>query len=74
MKYLIIYTRKNCGDEFVEEFNDREEAIREAQHEWDRYINKKDATSFYVLESVNPDEDAEDHYDGKTVIDFLEEA
>jgi hypothetical protein len=64
MKYLVIDQRKY--DEFVEEFSTKEEAIAFADDEWERMAKAdKDSTvAFYVLESVNPDPDSEDHYDG----------
>lgn len=67
MKYLVI-DGKNY-DEFVEEFDSKEKAIKFAIKEWDRMSDedKLSRDNFYVLESVNPDEDAEDHYDGNLV-------
>lgn len=67
MKYIII-DRKN-GDEFTEEFESKEEAISRADTEWDHLsdYDKKHREAFYVLESANPDEDAENHFDGDPV-------
>lgn len=64
MRYLVIDERKH--DEFVEEFDKEEAAIAFADDEWERMTKEdKDSTvAYYVLESVNPDPDSEDHYDG----------
>lgn len=69
-KYVAV---NNCvsaaGAIFTEEFDSVEEAIKSAEHEW--YMlsdnDKKKRDAFYVLESVNPDIDAEDHLDGDPV-------
>ena len=67
MKYIIMdYADGDC---FTDEFEDKAEALREAEGQWNqltRYDQKR-RTAFYVLESVNPDEDAPDHYDGDIV-------
>lgn len=67
MKYIIMdYVGGDC---FTTEFEGREEALQEAEGQWEcltRYDQKR-ITEFYVLESVNPDEDAPDHYDGDIV-------
>lgn len=63
MKYLFIY------DNDVEEFETKEEAIERADAVWSRASegDKKSCTECYILESVNPDEDADDHWDGDYV-------
>lgn len=45
------------------------EALREAEGQWNQLTryDQKHRTAFYVLESVNPDEGAPDHYDGDIV-------
>ena len=70
MKYLVIDQRKY--DEFVEEFDKKEEAIAFADDEWGRMAKAdKDSTvAYYVLESVNEDEEAEDHFDGDIVKEY----
>lgn len=70
MKYLVIDERKH--DEFVEEFDKKEEAIAFADDEWERMAKAdKDSTvAYYVLESVNEDEEAEDHFDGDIVKEY----
>lgn len=67
MKYIVIDTRKN--DEFTKEFDKADEAIKFADYEWSRMTShdKKECAAYYVLESVNPDEDADDHFDGNPV-------
>ena len=67
MKYIIMdYVDGDC---FTDEFENKEEALQEAEGQWEhltRY-DQKHRTEFYVLESVNTDEDAPDHYDGNIV-------
>lgn len=70
MKYLVIEeTETDC---FVEEYATRQEAVMEADDRWRKmtYYDKKRAKSFYVLESVNPDEDAPDHLDGDPIKEY----
>lgn len=71
MKYLFI-DRKN-SDEFIDEFNSEKEAIEAAEMNWTHLTDneKKSREAFYVLESVNPDEDADDHLEGNIIKDFL---
>lgn len=73
MKYIIIDDYK--GDCFSSEFNTAEEAIKQADIEWAHLTEKekRNRTAFYVLESVNPDEDAENHYDGTPIKNYKEE-
>ena len=73
MKY-ILFDKRDDGKIFTEEFENKEEAIRMADITWERYITdteKRHIVEFYVLESVNPDEDAEDHWDGNYVKLYL---
>ena len=69
MKYIIFDERKDL-QLFTEEFEDRDEAIKTAKSDWDRRTayDKKNTKAYYVLESVNPDEDADDHYDGNPIL------
>ena len=71
MKYIVFDERKN-GQVFTEEFESKDEAIESAEYEWLRRTeyDKKNTTGFYVLESANPDEDADDHFDGDVTISF----
>lgn len=69
MKYIIVDDR-GPGRFFTEEYDSKEEAIREADTQWERYTTneeKRHIVSFCVLESENPDEDAADHLDGNEV-------
>lgn len=68
MKYIIIDERKN--DFFTEEFESKDEAIETAKSDWDcrTAYDKKRTEAYYVLESVNPDEDADDHFDGNPIL------
>ena len=68
MRYIVFDERKN-GELFTEEFEDRDEAIKTAEYDWDRRTeyDKKRTDRFYVLESINPDEDADDHFDGNPI-------
>ena len=71
MKYIIIdESRSGWGDTFTGETNDREQAVRKAKRDWDHLTAaEKKKSRIYVLESVSPDEDAEDHFDGDIVWD-----
>lgn len=67
MKYIIMDFKD--GDFFADEFDSKDEALREAEEQWEQ-LTKRDRErreAFYVLESINPDEDAPDHYDGDIV-------
>ena len=67
MRYIVIDERKN--DYFTEEFDSKDSAINSAKYDWNRRTehDKKDTERFYVLESANPDEDADDHFDGNPI-------
>ena len=71
MRYIVIDERKS-GDFFTEEFENKDEAIKTAEYDWNRRTNydKKHTDRYYVLESVNPDEDADDHFDGDIIRTF----
>ena len=69
MKYIVRGIPKNgIGDEFDKEFDVLEDAIAEAKNQWDHltYAEQKKRTVF-VMESVNPDSDADNHLDGDPV-------
>ena len=68
MKYVLIDWVKD-GDMFTEEFETAEKAVESASYEWEHLSqsDKNTRSDFYVLESANPDEDAEDHFDGNIV-------
>ena len=67
MKY--IYAREIKGDIFTEEFATAEETISHGDNEWDGLTqhDRDRTTAAYILESVNPDEDAPDHLDGNII-------
>lgn len=64
MKYIVADFKD--GDFFTDEFDTREEALQEAEEQWEQLTehDQQRRTAFYVLESINPDEDAPNHYDG----------
>ena len=66
MKYITIKTTKDyTGDQYDKEFDSREAAIDEAVMLWNHLTDSdKKKETVFVMESVNPDEDAEDHFDG----------
>ena len=57
MKYVLIDMLKN-GDMFNQEFNEKAAAVSAAQNAWNSLTehDKKRRESFYVIESINPDE------------------
>lgn len=69
MKYIVEYEERNrVSDCFTEEFDDREEAITTAERQWNHLTNMEQRkNTVYVLESINPDEDAMDHFDGNPI-------
>ena len=66
MKYLVMRKQKRSMDEEINEFNTLEEAIKFSDSEFNYLCesDRKNCEYFFILESVNPDENAEDHYDG----------
>ena len=68
MKYIVMDQIMN-GDLFAEEFNTAEEAITAAEYDWNHLTDKEKMhrESYFVLESINPDVDAENHLDGDIV-------
>ena len=67
MKYIVMDYRD--GELFTEEFDSEEEAIVAAEYDWEHLADKEKMhrESFFVLESINPDEEAENHLDGNIV-------
>lgn len=67
MRYIIIDVKN--GDIFNKEFETKEEALRQAEIDFSYLTkaDKKERSDFYVLESINPDEEAENHFDGTEV-------
>lgn len=72
MKYVVVDIKD--GDIFSTEMENASEAIKEAKRQWGYLTNRERKNrTFYVLESVNPDEDAEDHFDGNVIWKPVEE-
>ena len=69
MKYIVEYeARKGDTDCFMEEFDNREEAITAAERQWNHLTTREqEKNTVYVLESINQDEKAEDHFDGNPI-------
>ena len=67
MKYIVVNGTKY--EEDVKEFDDVNMALKEAEYLWNHLSDhdKKHLENFYVLESINPDEDAVNHMDGNYV-------
>ena len=68
MKYVVMDVRKT--DLFVNEFNNKVEAIKYAKDDFEHMhkLDQKSCRQYYVLESINPDEDSENHYDGNIIL------
>ena len=66
MKYIVI--DRDATNVTTTEFNTAKEAIKRANHCWSYLTDReKKMRTVFVLESINPDEEAEDHYDGWTI-------
>ena len=71
MRYVVIDEQRDGeGDIFTKEFVSEEQAFKKAEMDW-HYLsaNEKEKRRIYVLESINPDEEAENHLDGNIVWD-----
>jgi hypothetical protein len=70
MKYIIIDIKK--GDVFTEEFDSKEEALKRSDVEWNKLseYDQRQRKAFYVLEAINPDEEAENHFDGSIIKEY----
>ena len=70
MKYVVMDERKDgTGDLFNDEFETAEEAINAAKWKWSYLTNmEKKERTIWVLESVNPDEESEHHFDGDVIL------
>lgn len=71
MKYIVIDQTKT--DWFTTEFDNKEDAIKEADYQFSKLTKNdlKRREDFYVLESVNPDEYADNHFDGNVIKKYL---
>lgn len=65
MKYVLIDVSR--GDQFEKEFDNKEEALRQGELDFAKVTPADHCTEFYLLESINPDEEAENHFDGDIV-------
>ena len=66
MKYIVMEeARKGNSDCFTWEYESREEAISQAEMIWHHLTSgEQKKNTVWVLDSINPDEDAENHFDG----------
>ena len=70
MKYLVVDNQMQYGaTEEIKEFEILEDAMEYAEYSWNCMSNsdKMHTTAYYLLESVNPDEESDDHYDGDII-------
>lgn len=69
-RFVVVDQKDN--DCFSTECDTMEQAIMEADNQWGLLTNaeKKSRIAFYILESVNPDEEAVDHFDGNIVKNY----
>lgn len=67
MKYVLIDISR--GDQFEKEFEDKDKdkALRQGELDFGKKTPADHCTEFYLLESVNPDEETENHLDGNIV-------
>ena len=73
MKYIVMMEYDNkLIDTVLRETDSELEAVEEAFYTWYHLTgNEWEHTEYLVvLESYNPDENAEDHYDGDVIVDF----
>ena len=68
MRYVFVIGNDNVENSI--ESDDKDMLIQSCKHEWAHlsYYDRKRQHA-YVLESVNPDEDAMDHMDGTIIFD-----
>lgn len=68
MKYIFVREFNN-GDEYIKEFDSKEEAVKFGDQDWHHTTDseRRKCKYCYVLESDNPDEDDENHFDGNPV-------
>lgn len=72
MKYVII-DQINNGDLYTTETDYLQDAIQKAEKQFNALsmYDKKRRSDFFILESVNPDETAPNHLDGKEVYRWI---
>lgn len=66
MKYVMIYTSFTNYDEYIEESDDYIELCNSMVKMYDSMCDhdKHNIQEMYIIESVNPDIEAENHFDG----------
>lgn len=66
MRYIVIDERRNgTGDLFSTEFDSLFDAMDYAEGEWNHLTDsEKEQRTVRVLNSANPDEESENHFDG----------
>lgn len=71
MKYILFDQTET--DAFTSEFDNLDEAIKAGDRDFGYLTDndKKHRTAFYLLESCEPDEEAEYHYDGKIIKEWM---
>lgn len=65
MKYVLIDVSRD--DQFEKEFDNLEEALKQGELDFAKITSADHCTEFYLLESINPDEEAENHFDGNVI-------
>lgn len=72
MKYILI--DEVNGDQYTSESNDFEALAKKAEREWSYLTDaeKENRSAFFIIESINPDEEAENHFDGNVLKDWKE--
>lgn len=71
MKYIVVEEhRSGAWDIYNDEFDNKVDAVKKAKYIWDHltYTERK-SRMVYVIESINPDEESENHLDGGIVWD-----
>jgi hypothetical protein len=69
MRYIVVDEPRNgVGDFFHQEFDNKSDAIKKAVLDVSYLTSReKKHRRIYVLESVNSDEEAENHFDGDVI-------
>lgn len=70
MKYIVMDERKDgTGDLFNDEYATVEEAIKAAKWKWSYLTSReKKERKIIVLDSIDPDEESEHHFDGDVIL------
>lgn len=75
MKYILMnQERHGAGDILDKEFAELKEAIQVGKIWWNHLTRReKETREIFVIESINPDETAADHFDGTVVWEAKDE-